>query len=63
MAAISLFTMFFQIFIMELTRGHYTIDIVAGLIFGHYIHMLVLKYTSNESIAVKNPDSTRQISS
>jgi len=60
MAVFSLFVMFFQIFIMELTQGHYTIDIVAGLIFGHYIHMLVLKYTSNEPMASKSLEPTRQ---
>lgn len=33
-------TIILQIFLMIFLRGHYTIDLVAGLIFGHYLYII-----------------------
>ena len=44
MSIFSLFTMVAQIFLLNVTRAHYCIDMVAGLIFGHYFWILTDKY-------------------
>ena len=40
MWGISLLSLFAQIFVMLVTRGHYTIDLIAGLVFAHYSHLV-----------------------
>lgn len=35
-----LVTILLQIFLMLSVRGHYTIDLIAGIIFGHYLHIM-----------------------
>jgi len=34
-------SIFFEWFALLVTRGHYTIDLVAGLVFAHYVYMMV----------------------
>lgn len=36
LAALSLFTAVTEAFVMAVCRGHYSIDLIAGVIFGHY---------------------------
>ena len=43
---ISIFSLFVQAFTMLATRGHYTIDLISGIIFAHYIHINVRAYLS-----------------
>jgi hypothetical protein len=38
---ISIFTMLLEAFTMIVTRGHYCIDLITGIIVAHYIYMLV----------------------
>jgi len=35
-AAVSLFTAVTESFVMLVCRGHYTIDLISGAVFGHY---------------------------
>ena len=44
MSAICLFVFFLETFTMLTLRGHYTIDVIAGAIFAHYIWDNVNKY-------------------
>jgi hypothetical protein len=44
MAAYTIFTMCCQIFLMVVCRAHYTIDLVSGLVYAHYIWILVNEY-------------------
>jgi hypothetical protein len=39
-----LFTCAFEAFTMIAMRGHYSIDIIAGVIFAHYTYILVSQY-------------------
>lgn len=39
-----LFASFFELVTMIILRGHYSIDMVAGLIFAHYAHLIADKY-------------------
>ena len=39
-----LFSSFFELVTMIILRGHYTIDLIAGLIFAHYSHLIADKY-------------------
>lgn len=45
MALFSFFNVFCQVFLMISLRGHYTIDMITGIIAGHYIWMLAEKYS------------------
>ena len=45
LAIYSLFVMIAEIFLMLATRAHYTIDMVSGLIFSHYIWIMADKYS------------------
>jgi hypothetical protein len=40
----SIFTCFFEAFTMIVTRGHYIIDLISGIIFAHYFYILVNEY-------------------
>ena len=40
-------TIICQIFLMIFLRGHYSIDMITGLIFGHYFHMLASYWAPN----------------
>lgn len=40
MQIFGILTIVFQIFLMIFLRGHYTIDLIAGLMAGHYFYML-----------------------
>jgi hypothetical protein len=37
-------TMVCQIILMTITRGHYSIDMITGLFFAHYVHLLTGNY-------------------
>ena len=37
---LSIFTLITESFVMIVTRGHYCIDIIAGVVFAHYIWLL-----------------------
>jgi len=41
----SLCVMVAQIFLMLVTRAHYTIDMVSGVVYAHYIWILADKYS------------------
>jgi hypothetical protein len=43
-AYVSLLGVFFQLFTMISIRGHYTVDLIGGLIAGHYSYFLSCKY-------------------
>ena len=45
MSAYSLFTMAMQILLMLALRAHYTIDMVSGVVFAHYMWLLSEKYS------------------
>ena len=45
MSIYSLVTMVMQIFLMVALRAHYTIDMVSGIVFAHYIWMMSEKYS------------------
>ena len=45
MSGICLFTFFLETFTMLTLRGHYTIDVIAGAIFAHYIWDNTKKYS------------------
>lgn len=40
-----LFTMFCQVFMMVALRSHYSIDMLAAVIFGHYIFLMSERYS------------------
>ena len=40
MQIFAILTIVLQIFLMIFLRGHYSIDMISGLIFGHYFHMV-----------------------
>jgi len=44
MYVFSLFTSFFEASTMIVLRGHYSIDLITGVIFSHYIYILTDKY-------------------
>jgi hypothetical protein len=44
MVTFCLFTCLFEAFTMIVTRGHYFIDIITGMIVSHYVYLLVDKY-------------------
>jgi len=40
MQGFGMLTVVFQLFLMIFLRGHYTIDLLSGLIFGHYMYIM-----------------------
>jgi hypothetical protein len=44
MAYYSIFTMTLQVFLMLVTRAHYTVDLISGFVYAHYIWILANKY-------------------
>jgi hypothetical protein len=51
-----LFTCFVEAFTMIVTRGHYSIDILTGIIVAHYTYMIVesyIDYIDNSCIGMK----------
>lgn len=44
-AAFSFITMIFQFSLMIFLRGHYVIDLISGIVFGHYFWLLAEKYS------------------
>jgi len=44
MVIFSIFTFLIEIFTMIAIRGHYTIDLIAGAVFAHYIFQNVERY-------------------
>jgi hypothetical protein len=45
MAIYSLFTMAAQAFLMVALRSHYTMDMISGVIFAHYLWIMSEKYS------------------
>jgi len=45
MAYFSLFSLFNQVILMILVRGHYSIDLITGIICGHYFWMFAERYS------------------
>ena len=45
MAYYSLFTLFVEAFTMVVLRAHYTMDMIAGVVFAHYFWILSEKYS------------------
>lgn len=43
-AAFCIFAMFCQVFMMVALRSHYTLDMIAAVIFGHYIFIMCERY-------------------
>ena len=37
-------TSFMQVILMICLRGHYTIDMISGLIYAHYFYMIACKH-------------------
>ena len=40
---LSVLSLGFQVFLMLVTRGHYSIDLISGAVFAHYCHLLALR--------------------
>jgi len=45
MSIYAIFVMFCQIFLMIALRSHYSMDMISGIIFGHYMWILCEKYS------------------
>jgi len=62
MFGICLFSSFYELLIMIFTRGHYIIDLFAGLIFAHYFYMIVdenIHYIDKSKITL-DPDEEKE---
>jgi hypothetical protein len=44
LACFCMFTCLLEFFTMIITRGHYLIDLICGVIIAHYVYMLVDRY-------------------
>ena len=45
LTVVSIVSLIAQVMVMLVTRGHYTIDLIAGVVIGHYCHLLAFKMT------------------
>ena len=60
MKKIAFSAIFIEAFVLLVTRAHYSIDLIGGVVFAHYLYIIIGEFFSDQSLDASIPPKPRE---